>query len=51
MEKGIKEMEGKEEDTRVEGKIGKYVRWILVTVLGTLLIATLVMAIYRKFVE
>ena len=44
-------MEGKTESTKVEGKIAKYVRWILVTVFGTLFIGTVAMAIYRKFVE
>jgi hypothetical protein len=44
-------MEDKEESIEGKKKMVDYVRWIFVTVFGLILLATLVAAIYRKFLE
>ena len=41
-------MEDKKERSMDESKIAKYVRWIVVTVIGLLIVFTVIMAIYRK---
>lgn len=42
-------MEGKKESREGKRKIADYVRWIIVTVFGLLIILTVFMAAYRKF--
>ena len=44
-------MEDKNEIAKVESKISKYARWIVGSVIGALILAAMVMAIYRKFIE
>ena len=43
-------MEDKKE-IKGESKIAKYARWIVGIVFGALILAAMVMAIYRKFIE
>ncbi len=42
-------MEDKKERSVDESKIAKYVRWLVVTVIGLLIVFTVIMAIYRKY--
>jgi hypothetical protein len=42
-------MEAKKESTKGKGKVGSYVRWFFVIVFGTLILFTVIMAVYRKF--
>jgi len=44
-------MEDKKEITKADSKMAKYARWIVGSVIGALILATMVMAIYRKFME
>ena len=42
-------MEDKKERSEDKSKIAKYARWIVVTVIGLLIVLTVIMAIYRRF--
>ncbi len=44
-----KEMDTKLEEKKAMGKLGTYVRWIVVGIFGALILFTVIMAAYRKF--
>jgi hypothetical protein len=42
-------METKPEEKKDKGKLGTYVRWIVVGIFGAIILFTVIMAAYRKF--